>query len=621
MKKTVLSLILASTVSLAISQSEKVPEIQSEVKNVTVYMDAAMITRSAKFEIKQGKSEVKFVNLSPFIDPKTIQVKTDNGIMVEAVNHIQNFLQVQNKSDELANLQKQLKEVEKQITLQNTNLSAINEELQFLKDNRIMSGKNEALSVQSLKDASAFYSTRTKELMLKTIDINDKIEQLQNKQQNIRQQISAISTKRDYPSGEILVNFESQRTVSTEIKLSYLVNNAGWLPMYDIRADALDKPLTLVYKASIKQNTKIDWQYIKLNLSNAEPNTSGVAPVLKTYFLNYNTIPPRYNRKISRITGTVTDSQGEPLPGASVLVDETTIGTTTNVDGKYSINIPPDAKNLNFSFVGFKTQTIPIYTSVINATMEEETLQLQEVVVTALYDEAEAPSRSKKAYAPSRTPKVTSGLVAQEGIVQKQTNVEFNVTKPYSIKSENKPTLVELLTYEIPADYNYYCVPKIDKGAFLMATIPNWEMYNLLDGEANVFFENTYIGSTLLDTRTAEDTLKLSLGIDRSISIKREKLKDYTTKQFIGSNKEETRSWKITVKNNKNQDINLTLLDQIPVSTLEEIEVKIIETTGAKINNDTGEVCWKSTVKAGETKEFTLTYSVKYPKNKHLIIE
>ncbi|HPD94899.1 MAG TPA: DUF4139 domain-containing protein, partial [Tenuifilaceae bacterium] len=213
------------------------------------------------------------------------------------------------------------------------------------------------------------------------------------------------------------------------------------------------------------------------------------------------------------------------------------------------------------------------------------------------------------------------GLVAQEGIVQKQTNVEFNVTKPYSIKSENKPTLVELLTYEIPADYNYYCVPKIDKGAFLMATIPNWEMYNLLDGEANVFFENTYIGSTLLDTRTAEDTLKLSLGIDRSISIKREKLKDYTTKQFIGSNKEETRSWKITVKNNKNQDINLTLLDQIPVSTLEEIEVKIIETTGAKINNDTGEVCWKSTVKAGETKEFTLTYSVKYPKNKHLIIE
>lgn len=86
------------------------------------------------------------------------------------------------------------------------------------------------------------------------------------------------------------------------------------------------------------------------------------------------------------ITGTVTGSEdGEPIPGVSVVVRGTTIGTITRVDGTYSLSVPEDATNLLFSFVGMVTQDVAIKgRSVINTAMESEMIGVDEVVVTAL---------------------------------------------------------------------------------------------------------------------------------------------------------------------------------------------------------------------------------------------
>jgi hypothetical protein len=170
---------------------------------------------------------------------------------------------------------------------------------------------------------------------------------------------------------------------------------------------------------------------------------------------------------------------------------------------------------------------------------------------------------------------------------------------PYSIKSDNENYTVDMEFYNLPALYQYYCVPKIDKGAFLIANIIDWEKYNLLEGEANVFLGDTYIDKTLMD---------------KKVSVKREKIKDFTSKQFIGNKKEETRTWETTVKNNKNQAINMIIIDQVPVSTIEEIEVDVQNTSGAKQNPETGEIKWEFEFKTNDKKEFELKYTVKNPK-------
>lgn len=163
-----------------------------------------------------------------------------------------------------------------------------------------------------------------------------------------------------------------------------------------------------------------------------------------------------------------------------------------------------------------------------------------------------------------------------------------------------------MASYSLPANYQYYSVPKINSDAFLIANITNWEKYNLLEGEANIFFEETYIGKTILDVRYATDTLQISLGRDKNVSVKREKQTKFTTKRFIGSKKEEIRDWVITVKNNKNQVINMLVYDQVPVSTLEEIKVIISESSGAKHNTNTGEIKWTFSLEPNNSKRLEL---------------
>ncbi|HRX31349.1 MAG: SusC/RagA family TonB-linked outer membrane protein [Bacteroidales bacterium] len=87
-----------------------------------------------------------------------------------------------------------------------------------------------------------------------------------------------------------------------------------------------------------------------------------------------------------RITGTVTSSEdGMPLPGVSVFVKGTTVGVTTNIDGKYDINVPAKTESLSFSFVGYEAQDAAIAgRTVIDVVLNPETVQMQEVVVTAM---------------------------------------------------------------------------------------------------------------------------------------------------------------------------------------------------------------------------------------------
>jgi uncharacterized protein (TIGR02231 family) len=199
---------------------------------------------------------------------------------------------------------------------------------------------------------------------------------------------------------------------------------------------------------------------------------------------------------------------------------------------------------------------------------------------------------------------------------ENQTNVEFDISIPYSIPCDGKYKIVEIQKNTLPAEYQYYCAPKIDPDAFLMARVSGWEQYNLLAGESNLFFEGTYLGKSYIDPRYTKDTLDISLGRDGSISITREKLKDFSSTKQIGTNTKETFTFEITVRNKKKNAISIVVEDQIPVSTDKDIVVEQIELSGGTLNEETGKLIWKFDLAPSETKKIKLSYSVKYPKDK-----
>jgi uncharacterized protein (TIGR02231 family) len=170
----------------------------------------------------------------------------------------------------------------------------------------------------------------------------------------------------------------------------------------------------------------------------------------------------------------------------------------------------------------------------------------------------------------------------------------------------------------LEATYEYYCAPKLNNDVFLIAKASGWDKYNIIPGEMNLFFEGTYVGKSYIDTRVTTDTLDLSLGIDKSISVKREKLVDFSSAKILGLNKKETFAYSISVRNKKKQSIDILIEDQLPISSDKDIEVEAMEISNANFDKDYGKCSWKFQLKPAETKTLKLSYSVKYPKDKQI---
>ena len=206
---------------------------------------------------------------------------------------------------------------------------------------------------------------------------------------------------------------------------------------------------------------------------------------------------------------------------------------------------------------------------------------------------------------------------ANSTVTQNMFNTEFETNIAYTIPSDNQNHQVDLTSFAQSAIYGYAVVPKLNKEVFVTAQVLANDLINQISGEANVYFDGTFTGKTIVSP-TANDTLLLTLGKDKRIQVERNKLKDYSSKSFFGSTKKEQTTYEIKVKNTHKETILLTIEDQIPVSNNSEIEVKLLEYEGATYDVNTGKLTWKMELKADESKSVKFGFEVKFPKDKPL---
>ncbi|WP_341835934.1 DUF4139 domain-containing protein [Chitinophaga pollutisoli] len=199
-------------------------------------------------------------------------------------------------------------------------------------------------------------------------------------------------------------------------------------------------------------------------------------------------------------------------------------------------------------------------------------------------------------------------------IVQHQTSASFDIDIPYDIAGNSENHSVVLKEMDMPAGYTYYAVPKLDQDAFLIANVQDFAAYNLLPGEANIMIGNRYAGKTWINPQATEDTLKVSLGRDRQVVVRRELMAQMSGTKMIGSSVRKAYTYEIRVRNGKQEAVKLQLKDQYPVSTDKNVEVELTEASGAASNAETGELTWELELKPGETRTLRLGYTVKHPK-------
>ncbi len=519
--------------------------IKSDIKEVTVFLSGAQVTRTGNISLGAGTTEIVFEDLSQSIVSSSIQASGKGDFTILSVVHQLNYLKNQVKSKEQILLEDSLDKCNQQLEFQKGLQTVYTQEVNMIIANQSLGGANTGVKVQDIKDAAEFFRARLSEIKMKQIEISAQIRKINEKMININNQLQALNARMNIPSSEVVVTVSAKSALQAAVSINYMVSSAGWTPTYDLRAIDINNPISLNYKANVYQSSGEDWDNVKLTLSTGNPTQSGSKPVLRPWLLSFYT-PYTYRNDYN--------PYNEQRPQAARAEAKEEVSKSAGyIDG----------------------------------------VKVKDAVSSAIYT----------------------------NVVESQTSVEFEISIPYTIASDNKHHAVEIQTYALPAKYEYYAAPKLDREAFLLAKVTGWEQYNLLSGEVNLFYEGTYVGKSYLETRTAKDTLDISLGRDKNIAITRIKLKEFSSSAFIGLNKKELVAWEINVRNKKKQEINIVIEDQFPISTEKDIEVERLEMSGGKYNEETGIVNWNLTIKPGESvKNLIMKYSVKYPKNKEVIL-
>lgn len=706
--KNQLFLVLFLIISKILTAQQK-----SDITDVTVYLDGAEINRTATINIKSGTTEFIFNGLSPHIDESSIQISGLKNASVLSINYGINYLSKLKQSDSITILQDKIKALDAKIESEYELIAGYNEEVNLIQSNKKLSNETEVVSLEQLKNFAKYYRTRITELKKAINTSNSTITKHKKKQIDIQNQLIEFNVEEKQQTGEIKIKLSSDVSNTLDLNISYNITHAGWFPIYDLKADKINIPLNLEYKAHVYQNSGCDWDDVNLVLSTSDPNTNNVKPVINPKYLNFinrysnynsqratKSYNYKYNPLVKTVSGVVTSTtDGLPLPGVNILEKGTSNGTQTDYDGKYSLQTT-SGNTLVYSYVGMQTEELPIHSSIMNVNLNEDNQALDEVVVVGYRSKNKEYNRAKKALegevpgvniqssngfynsnseirirgygsvnknnpplfivdgAPYigninnlkqediksikvlKDASATSlyGSRAANGVVLISlkndsesninsvgnaistgiTNTRFKINKKYSIASDGDVSVIEIDKFNVPANYNYFAAPLLNENVFLTAKIGNWEQYNLLPAEANIYFEGSYSGKTNINPSATTDSLTISLGVDPNIIVKRTQLNNFKKTTFIGSNKVIYKGFEIEIKNNKQSDIELSLYDRIPISQNKDIKLDDIETGSSEYNDEKGILKWILKLKPGETEIVKHSYSVKFPKYKRV---
>ncbi len=623
----------------AIAQQEEKIKLASSIKEVTVFLSGAQISRStAGIDIPKGVNYLVFEGVSPDIDEKSIQVKGKGAFTILSVSRHLNFMKENIQSDPDLVFQNKINEYNDRLSNLNNELEVYKAEEEMLLKNQTVINGNTNYDMVKLKQALDFQRERLKNVKNKKSELSNSIKKLNDELAIYRKQYIENNGITKTTSTDIAVKVSANAATKGSLSLDYMVKNASWYPFYDLRAKDINSKVNLTYKANVTQNSGEDWKNVKLTLSTGNPTVDNQIPGLRKYELGYTSMGYGLDFRANNITsvsGKVVDDKGGALPGVSVRVKNSSLATTTDASGSYSLQLPNSGTRteLIFSYLGFETREITVNRATHNIALQPNTSSLNEVVVVGY---GTAPKlagkvagvqsneniRIRSSNSLAKTTAAESTTTSLNVDTEEQpTNINFTIKNPYTINSDGKNFTVEISSYDVATSYEYYAVPKLTPNVFLQANLTDFADLNLITGEASIFFDGTYLGKTIINAGKTSDTLNISLGIDKNVVISREKEKNFKEVQFLGSNKRELRSFVIDVKNRKSLPIDITIEDHLPISVNNDIIVEKQDISGATLNEQTGKLLWKLNLPAGKEQKLYLKYQVRSPRNRSINLE
>ncbi|MCC3592400.1 mucoidy inhibitor MuiA family protein [Microcoleus sp. PH2017_28_MFU_U_A] len=531
--------------------------VESQISEVTVYTDRALITRRGTVALTGNECELTVASLPTTLETESVRATGAGTVAVRLLGvHTETLFHSEPTGDRIAELTAQIQELETQKRAIKDQIASRKIQLNFVENLSEKSVSSFASSISKqqigLNEAGEllnFLGSNYKKYISAIAQHERQQRDLDKQIEALRQQLRQVQTPYSQQSFNIIVAIEPSGSGNFELEVSYVVTRARWTPLYDLRVNTTNNQINLNYLAEVNQNTGEDWTGVALTLSTAKPGMGTLPPKLQPWFIDIVRPKPA--------------PTAEFMKARRVQTEDAEMGTD------YCIELE----------------------------MENE----PQFAMMAMRSAAPAPEPIAAQTATAR--------VSKEG-----STVSFQVGGNTNIPSDGTPHKVTIFSDNYPSKPEYIAIPHLVSFAYLQAIVTNPTTgATLLPGKANIFRDNTFVGNVQLENVSPGEEFKLNLGIDEGLKIERELVERQVDKKLIGNQRRTTYAYRLILTNLHQVPAKLTLKEQLPVTRKEQIKVRLTQTNPKIVAGEMGLLEWIISLPPQAKQELYYQFVVEHP--------
>ena len=262
-------------------------ETPSTIKNVIVYQQGAKVTRIATANLPEGTTELKLSGITDNFQQSSVQCEMQGNAIIVSVKAQVNYLVPPESTARIKELEDSVKYLGDEIEWLKEEMVAFQKQLEVLEANKnIVTGEGKVSAIE-MQDFVDYYGEKQSDIRKSMHDLNIYTVELKKLQTKQQQQLNELKGRGNNRTGEIFIEVLTKAPTKATITFSYVVNNAGWRPVYDLRASENKSEIDMVYKANVYQNTGHDWENINLEVSTGNPLQSNERPILNPWYIDF----------------------------------------------------------------------------------------------------------------------------------------------------------------------------------------------------------------------------------------------------------------------------------------------------------------------------------------------
>lgn len=560
----VVSALAALTCSSVIGYGEdQAPAaVASTVEAATVFLDRAYVTRRAEVALVAGTQVVTFSGLPSDLDEQSLRVTVNGGAQVDGVQSHKVFL-VQSHEAAIRALETDLRAAETQLRELDDHTAALAKATTFVDavqeaPFRQVTGKDGALptrpTIEDYQSILDFLNKQRVTLAAERRAIDAARIELQPRIEAKRREFQQASGASRLERRDVVITLRATQAGAGELRLSYLVPGALWIPVYDARTDRDRAKLELDYDALVQQATGEEWTNAQLTLSAARPSILAQSPKPAPWYLN---------------AGDVQQSQRGNSRAAA--------------NNSLSFN--------NFDIVG--GSNLPS---------------------TGLYQNKG--NRSSKALNDAQDNLLFNAVavdVISRAIEQRSTSAVFVVPGKNHVASNGKPHRVHIAHTSLAMTTTLHAIPRVSLNTYITGHAVNASEMPILPGTANVFVGTDLIGTASLDFVAPREVASLYLGIDESIKLTRRLDEKNSGLTFFSKQKRLSFAYSIQARSFRPDTVQLAVYESLPVAQDERITVDLDSPVPKPQANDRGMLRWDMVIEPGKERTAAFSYRIEYP--------